>query len=471
MLQQRKQLTPEKIEELRDLRLKTRLHSLQPSYYHLNQEQYDKLSSSIARNMIKAALETKSSIESKMEVEDSQNTSNGQNEELKAASLQIEKVCDICIQNVHSVENLVQICKELSAKLEYGLVLRVGKQCQTRIYELKKQVDVIKKLEEERNELQQKFKISRDDKAQVRLQQIEVELSKLPVKYQGTKLLEKMLFTTAKLMMSAAKIEQDNDTLLEQAITVFKIHPSSENFGEVKVLCDEKTWEGKLKLELLNYVLDLVKQKFANKNEGQVDEEEEDFDEDDDDDDMDLDEEDYKPKKKKAAKKTKKSKAAEKPKTNPLKDMIELLLNEGYWKQCVDVFPPAPGASIEMLERLWIEVDKSNNKQLKVLVPLMHSYISHEMLLFNFDNCTTLLDLLENYSIDETITVFSDVADKLVINLTQKQYDTFVDYLKLVKKKLTSKNKADEWADFFEDVKKKNKTKKKLMNIIETEHL
>jgi len=110
--------------------------------------------------------------------------------------------------------------------------------------------------------------------------------------------------------MNAAKVEgRPSEFLCEQSKIIFKIEMSLESFGEVKILTPEKHWE-KTKKELMDFVLT-----YNKKLQGD-------------------------------------------PNAKLTASQIELLISEGMIKECVSGFPEPDTSSPELLERLWVEVEK-----------------------------------------------------------------------------------------------------------------
>jgi hypothetical protein len=482
LLGQRKQLPNDKQDQLRELKLKHNLNSLKPKYYNNSSEENDKLAFLISRSMIFGALELKKEAENKMEMDSQTNE-----EEVSKTSSEsfeyVKKIVNDCLHHVLVIENIVKLAQELSEKLEYDLTLQVGKVCQHRIQELHAKIKKIKELDEEKQNILQKLKLpTRTIEQQVRLQEIEIELAKLPLKYQSEAAIDALMLHVGKMLLNAAKVVNDNQVLREQAVIVFKININLETFGEVKVLTPEHDWE-KLRKELLKYVVQKIKQKTEEMKEGKLDEDtgestvdldleapEEDVAMEDED--SDEEEGGRGRRRKKAPRKTpKKSKRRASGgltvKRSTLREMIELLLSEGMWKECVDVFPEPQYGNISLLERLWLDVESNDSKNLDNLLPLVESYCTKDFLNYEYSNCQTLLDMVRAYDADWEAKLYNTVTEKLLLNVVQKQYASFVDLLKFIKNRLTEK----QWDKFIEQLKKKHKAKKKLMSQIEMEGL
>lgn len=475
LLNQRKQLPEDKQSELRDLKLKHALLQLQPGFVRQTQAAYDRIAYQISSNNIESVLDLRQVMEDKMDMSDSQIDEVAVEQETHAIQTQLEQVVDLTIENIFVVENLIRVMSDLAEKLEYNLVLRVGGNVVVRIGELRTQAEEIKALEQEKDELQKKFRLQRDDATQQRLNEIEARLQQLPLKYQNTKLIDMLMLKTANLMNQAAKIEERNDVQLEMATAIFKIKPSVVLFGEIQLLCEESVWQTTLRKELLDHVLNYLKYLFENKDSPDVDVDIADdlyYSDDDDDDDG------YRTKKKKSTGGRGRGKTAatsSSSASNPIKDCIELLLNEGYWQEVTKIFPrpsEAGTSSVELLERLWVELNNNAPAQIPGIVPLAEEYITHCFLLYEFDIVTDLLDLLENHDIEVAAAIYEKCAERMGLNISQRQYKSFASvFLPLVKNRLLNHNRSDLWDTFFEKVHKANKSKRKLMQMIETENL
>lgn len=474
LLNQRKQLPEDKQSELRDLKLKHALLQLQPDFVRQTQAAYDRIAYQISSNNIESVLDLRQAMEDKMDMSDSQIDEVAVEQETHAIQTQLEQVVDQTIENIFVVENLIRVMSDLAKKLEYNLVLRVGGNVVVRIGELRTQAEEIKTLEQEKDELQKKFRLQRDDATQQRLNEIEARLQQLPLKYQNTKLIDMLMLKTANLMNQAAKIEERNDVQLEMATAIFKIRPSVVLFGEIQLLCEESVWQTTLRKELLDHVLNHLKYLFENKDSNDVDLDIADdlYYSDDDEDD------DGRTKRKKSSGGRGRGKAAASSSSsasNPIKDCIELLLNEGYWQEVTKIFPrpsEAGTSSVELLERLWVELNNNAPAQIPGIVPLAEEYITHCFLLYEFDIVSDLLDLLENHDIEVAVTIYEKCAERMGLNISQRQYKSFASvFLPLIKTRLLNHSRSDLWDTFFEKVNKANKSKKKLMQMIETEQL
>ena len=75
---------------------------------------------------------------------------------------------------------------------------------------MREKVRKITELEEQKLKLQQD-KLKRDFESNFELRKVEMELSKLPLKYQNPILIDVYILRVGKLMMNTAKIEEENE--------------------------------------------------------------------------------------------------------------------------------------------------------------------------------------------------------------------------------------------------------------------
>lgn len=521
-LQQRNQLPVEQQDQLRELSLKHEIQSLAPSYTKLSQEQYDNISFSTSRIMINAALDLKKNIDDKMDADSQMQESEFERESNDALHF-LEDIVDKCIAKISSVENVIRILQDMSARYEYGLVLRIGSQIQKTILYLKEQVAKIKKLEEEQTSLQQQLRLQKNNEIENRLAEIQVELSNLPIKYKGFYTLDNFTLTTSELMMKAAKVEEDNQVLLEQAIITFNITMTPEAYVEVKVLSGEDAWE-KRRMELLKYIVAHIDDDkdvtdvntpftFSSLPPSRKKRVEPEYDDDEDSDEYSDSEEDYGSKRKRKSKyatkhapKAKKSRSSFDSETSSLsvhrratmKEKIQLLLDEGMWRSVVEIFPPVErGGTIDLLERVYIEVQKDNPDNIDdSLMKLVEQYVTRQYQQYEFESSKSLLDLVEKHNRKFIEDMYDKISETLLMTIVPKQYTSFVEFLKVVKDRLTKysvddddedeeseeedtkrrkskktpKKKAKQlppWEKFFENLMKKHKGKKKLIQAIQ----
>jgi len=340
----------------------------------------------------------------------------------------IEEVVEDSIKNVENPRNLFPIAQNLQARLEYGLAIRVGARCQERIQFLVDQNEQRADLEQKIEDLNQQQVVSPSDSQKEEIERLNHKLQELPVLYELTGRLNSFNLQVANLMIEAAKVEERPDVLRDQAVLRFKMQPTIPLWEEVKIMTEESEWP-EVKKQLLEYILkpeQPVEKGFGG--------------------------------------------GWSQPQTIDPKAKMELLLNEGMWKESAKIFPEPPYGSLEMLERLFLEVEKKDPKGLDDLFPVVEKYAVHFYQSYNLNNASLdrLLDQVQKRSPDFIYGLFSRGAEKLLLTVLPKQYGDFVNYLALFKKRLSEDlGREDDWGTFISDLVKRHKGKRKLMQLIQ----
>jgi hypothetical protein len=492
LLKQRKQLTDEQQNELRELKLAEKLFALEPKFdAGATDASLDKVAYAVSNAMVNSALDQHTEVENRAQAD-----SQMEGDETTKSSENLNEVIDIAVGALASstcfgLENAIKILLHLNSKLMYPLVLRVGRICEDRIQKLRDQVVTIGVLEKEKQALLSNKREDNMDsfKTQERLRQIDHELSRLPIKYKHRARLDHFDLNVAHMMMNAAKIEEDDQCLRQQAIKIFKINMTPETFGEVKVLTDEEEWNSKLRMELLQHVLDRIAADEENDEDESYDgaddfadhdadnfvvPEEDEDEEDEDEYNSDSDDGGYGRRKRKApkrkapakkkAKVVKRSTASTKSsllRRGTFKERIELLLNEGMFQETIAVFPKPPKGTVDLLERLYLDIRKGDQKQLEQLLPLVEEYVTRDYLQFEFETTNSLLDLVEEHFQQFVIDMLSRISEKIIVNLVPKQYQSFVDFLKVVQARLSKYSKDEDQTDDEEEEEEEDSKKKK----------
>jgi hypothetical protein len=427
---QRKDLSNADMQQLRELRLRQALDQLQlPRYEQLDPTQTDNYRQQACMKMISAIVRMAKAEEGKMAMDDdlSQSTVDARKAELS------QKLADVVVDSIELVDgprNLYNVAYYLYGQLEYELMIVVGARCQARIEALQQENDRRTELQQQIAELKQKLVVTPSDDLRAELTQKQWQLEdEFPILYESNQRLDSLNLQMANLMIEAAKVEERADVLRDQAVLRFKIQPSMELFEQVKIMTDEKEWD-KVKKKLLKDILRPVSEEEA------------------------------------AGQKT----------INP-KDKIQLLLNEGMWKETVAIFPD-PGMfgneAIDLLERLYLEVEKNAPSTVASLLPTIEKYAISLYQTFTFDNphLERLLDAVQQRNPDFIYGMFTRASEKLLLNILPKQYGDYVEFLKVFKRRLNDElGREDDWDAFISDVTKKNRGKKKLLQMIQHANL
>ncbi|KAL0491546.1 hypothetical protein AKO1_010286 [Acrasis kona] len=155
LLTQRKQLTVEQQDELRQLKINHALYELQPKYKtRQTDSSLDKLAYQYSHAMVVSALSERNETDLRV-TNDSQMDSDVAQQESDSSVEKLESIVDQAVDHLSQstcfgIENTIKILLHLNTQLQYPLVLRVGKVCQARIDRLRDLVITIFALEKEK---------------------------------------------------------------------------------------------------------------------------------------------------------------------------------------------------------------------------------------------------------------------------------------------------------------------------------
>jgi len=238
------------------------------------------------------------------------------------------------------------------------------------------------------------------------------------VEYDDIGVLDEWTLTIAGTIIAAAKIEDMDDVLRVQTILAFKVDPTPDRWNQVKMLTSKREWE-EVKKELVIYLLKASTnpddKNFVNPNM-----------------------------------------------------KVDLLLKEGLWKDCMGIFPKPQGSAneIDLLQRLWFEVEKNSPTELASLLPIVERYVKKYFQEFKYLEMDKFLDHLQKRFPDWIADLFTKGTDMLLVNLLPSQYGLFVQFLRAFKTRVTNLGKGKDWDNFMNNFKIQNKTKKKLMSMV-----
>jgi len=425
---QRKALPKDEKERLRELEFESRLNNVILCNYERQQpHDYDSYCYTLAFQRIQASMDIKAERQAEMEADESL-TMEQIEKETKQLAERVKAVVEESIEYVVLPQNLQNIFSQMYNMQEYDLTIIVGAKCQECIQDIQDQNDQRAQINQDIHDLQQQMVVAPEDGQKEELEELNHKLEELPLIYEQNYQLNNRLQQTASIMINAAKVEERTDVLRDQAVLRFKIQPSIQLFEEVKIMTEEDEWE-EVRKELLEHITkprpQEQNQQFGFANVATMDE----------------------------------------------NQKVELLLNEGMWRQVVASFPEPPHGSLVMLERLYLEVEKNDPDSLDELVPLIEKYAIASYK--DLDNLTNesldrLLDSVQQTNPDIIYGIFSRGCEELVLNIVPKQYVGFVEYLKIFKRRLVEDlGRDDDWEAFIGEVVKKHKTKRKLMQMIQ----
>eukprot|EP01125_Pyxidicula_operculata_P015272 TRINITY_DN5168_c2_g1_i2.p1 TRINITY_DN5168_c2_g1~~TRINITY_DN5168_c2_g1_i2.p1 ORF type:complete len:1487 (-),score=479.48 TRINITY_DN5168_c2_g1_i2:82-4542(-) len=414
-----KYLPKDKKERLRDLQLEDNLFKEQPGYYQTSYDP-DSTAYDLSTEMISICLDlqkAKSTASDSMEVE-------GDSEE--DMKVRTTKIVALCLDHIMSINSLINMVSFLNSRHEYQHVITAGKKCQERIFDKKKEFQEREELKDEFERLdslrlQQLYiktegggKISIDNEdLQKKIDEIKESIEALPkmenFEEEAQKLNQQLLQTTD-LIMTAAKIENDEKELRAQTIMAFKADTTTERWDRVRLLIPEEEWET-VKQELVVYVL--------------------------------------------------------KQNTN-INDKIELLLKDGLYKQVIDVFPKPKGkkGEIDLLLKVYQTIEQKSSDLLEQMVPLVSHYMKRYFQEYKYKSVYKLLDRFQRRFPSIVVNLLTKACDMLMLDIMPSQYGKFVEMLRQMKQRLESINRHDDWNDFLSEFKKHHSGKKKLIQMV-----
>jgi len=317
---------------------------------------------------------------------------------------------------------LIDFAKYLTDKTEYRHTIRSGKKCEDLINQFYLDLDKREKLKKKVTDLdEQRLKALaaagtsgeavESEKIKEELEAAKKELEQLPeIDYDKAKLNSWMLDISA-VIINAAKIEDDDDTLCEQTVMAFKIDTSIERWDQVRNMVSDENWE-RIKNELVVYVL-------ARDD-------------------------------------------------NPV-DKIELLMKDGLFQHCIDLFPAATGKGkeLDLLLRLWTEVEEHEPKLLEKFIPLVSRYIKRYYQEHKYQMVDPLLDKVAHWFPSVVIEMYRQASDMVLLWILPSQYTRFCEAMKACKKRLVEDlQRPGDWDDLLRDFKRQHYGKRKLLQML-----
>eukprot|EP01088_Endostelium_zonatum_P009294 TRINITY_DN22490_c0_g1_i2.p1 TRINITY_DN22490_c0_g1~~TRINITY_DN22490_c0_g1_i2.p1 ORF type:complete len:1480 (-),score=462.02 TRINITY_DN22490_c0_g1_i2:54-4493(-) len=392
----RKKLTTEQVDELRRLYLETSVFQTNPSYVTDTRPQ--QLAMDIAKDLIVTMQKAK--------------TSNQRSAE----------VVDECLKHITEITTLIQFAKYLTTQTEYKHTIKAGRKCEEYINAIKMDLEKREAMKKRVTDLEEsKLKAlaalgtsggesNIDPKIKEDLENTKKELEQLPEIEYDKRQLDSWLLDISAVVIEAAKIEEDDQTLCEQTVMAFKIDTSLERWDQVRNMVGEANW-GKIKKDLVDFIL----------------------------------------------------KRDDKP-----EDKIELLLKDGLYEYCLDLFP-APtgqGRELELLLRLWTEVEENDPKLLERFIPLVCRFVKRYYQEHKYKSVDALLDRVAHWFPTMVIEVYRQACDMVLLWILPSQYTRFIDAMKECKKRLTDLNRENDWEELLRDFKRQHYGKRKLMQML-----
>lgn len=148
---------------------------------------------------------------------------------------------------------------------------------------------------------------------------------------------------------------------------------------------------------------------------------------------------------------------------------IELLMKDGLYEHCISLFPKPEGkdGEIELILKLWKGVEESKPELLEHMIQHVARYVKRYCQEFKFEELDELINRVQRRFPAIIVTLYNTALDMVMINVMPSQYGSVVECLRNLRVRLCdSLNRQDDWVAFFEEFKKKHKSKKKMIQMI-----
>eukprot|EP01098_Paradermamoeba_levis_P013417 TRINITY_DN610_c0_g1_i2.p1 TRINITY_DN610_c0_g1~~TRINITY_DN610_c0_g1_i2.p1 ORF type:complete len:603 (+),score=270.24 TRINITY_DN610_c0_g1_i2:374-2182(+) len=418
--ERRKNLPSDKLEELMKLDLEIKLLYLLPQFRWCPQSTLDSYNTQFVLPMVSKLVENKNKFEEEAMIRDDL-TQEQKDAESKRLKDLLDELVTVSLGHITNVPNLIQLGRELAEGKENNLVITVAEVCEKQIEKLKLELEKREQLEIQMTELQQKINLQKGGPTKQQEQELDKlteQQKELPDAFDDLATLESYTLQVSALAIESARVESNDRVLREQTSLAFKIAPTVDNWHRVKNLTSELEWE-EAKKELVVHVLSLSTNPEDKKfMDGLV--------------------------------------------------KIELLLEEGLWKEALDLFPKPSGSDQEilLLTKLWIEVEKNEPKELEQVKPHVERYVKRYFQEFKYNLVDPLLDQVQRKHPDFILEAYEKGIDFMMINLLPSQYPSLIRFLRAFRLRLVNVGKSNHWTTFLENFQKKHKSKKKLLTMV-----
>jgi hypothetical protein len=148
---------------------------------------------------------------------------------------------------------------------------------------------------------------------------------------------------------------------------------------------------------------------------------------------------------------------------------IELLMKDGLYEHCISLFPKPEGndGEMELIIKLWKGVEESKPELLEHMIPHVARYVKRYCQEYKFEELNTLIDRVQRRFPAIIITLYNTALDMVMINVMPSQYGAVIECLRDLRLRLCDTlNRQDDWVSFFEEFKKKHKSKKKMIQMV-----
>ncbi|KYQ99826.1 hypothetical protein DLAC_03778 [Tieghemostelium lacteum] len=412
---QRRRLPSEKVLQYRQVILDERVNQLLPPFItsELNQLQLN-----FADLIIGAASQERIEFENSLHLMNAEDEIKNIATQRKRFTKNIETTVNFCVSNIKSLETLLKFSQNLFAKKEYLLVLQVGKVVEDILEEKKQIIEQKEELDKEVKQLQQKFLHCQDLEKR---KKIEKSIEETQAAFEAVKpthtyeQIKELTLQITHVMIESANIEDQGEILRNQIILSFKIDTTPEKWDQIRNLSSEEEWEA-TKNELVVFVM---------KREENIN------------------------------------------------SKIELLMKDGLFEQCIEIFPHPSldedelAKQLNLLLNLYSSVDQYAINLLVKVLPLVQKYAKRCYQEWKPEKLDPLFELVQKRFPTEIKDMFEKATEMLLVNILQSQYPLFLAMLKSFKKRMVVTLGLESiWTKFLDNFKKTHKTKKRLIQMV-----
>mmetsp|Transcript_11501 Transcript_11501/g.17239 ORF Transcript_11501/g.17239 Transcript_11501/m.17239 type:complete len:733 (+) Transcript_11501:26-2224(+) len=410
---QRNDLSSQEIKELHSVLLEEKLLVLQPSYYQLSTN-YDTLYFLLlVETTFSSVDEFEKNNSASSSAAATSSTSNAQS--LYESSL---KTLESGVKRIDSIPTCLKLLTALSGRKLHMHVVQVSPHVNKLIDEQNEQLKRLNEVEANLKELDQKRIIHQMEGEKEQAEQVGEEIADLEKERDQVKEhtkftqdeIDAFVLQVCDLVVPSAKIEDLDDVLREESVRAFKVDTSTERWDTVRNLTSTDDWDT-IKQDLVVYVL-------RSKDNARA--------------------------------------------------KIELLLRDGMYEQCIGLVPKPSGESgeVELLHRLWTEIEKRDASLLQQLLPSVQRYLKRYFQAFDFTTLDPLMERVQRRYPALITILYSKACDMVLLNILPSQYSKFVSMLKQFKSRLEELQRGDDWNQFLQQFKKKHRGKKRLIQMV-----
>ncbi|GAM18171.1 hypothetical protein SAMD00019534_013460 [Acytostelium subglobosum LB1] len=411
---QRRRLPTDKNKILRELLLNERYNNQLPAFY---KGEPDTFALEISKILIDSVSKEKLNFEASISTLGDEGLRQMASER-KRLTLKVASTVKVCVEQIKSLNTLMSFAKDLFAKKENTMVIHVGTTIEATLEHHKSVIEHKELVEKQLKEEQSRFLQEQNMKERTRIQSFidakTAELEKITPQYTYEEV-KKTTLEITDLMIKAANAEDLGEVIRDQTILSFKIDTTVEKWDQIRNLSSEEEW-AKVKEELVVYVM---------------------------------------------------------KRDENINSKIELLLKDGLFKQCIEIFPH-PGTEQDdlanqmvLLESLYEAVDKHAYTQLPAVINIVQRYAKRCYQEWRYEKLNPILDLMQKRFPMEIKDMFEKAVDMLLVTVLPSQYPMLVQMLKAFKKRMCTVLGMDEiWQQFVEEFKKKQKGKRKLIQML-----